>query len=107
MRWLTASSCRISAEPSPFSRTNTAIGTPQARWREITQSGRLAIMPLMRFWPDGGTHCVTEIACSARARSVSPGLALPSSAMSLSIAMNHCGVLRKITGFFERQECGY
>jgi hypothetical protein len=21
--------------------------------------------------------------------------------------MNHCGVLRKITGFFERQECGY
>jgi len=27
--------------------------------------------------------------------------------MSLSIAMNHCGVLRKITGFFERQECGY
>ena len=34
-------------------------------------------------------------------------LALPLSAMSLSIAMNHCGVLRKITGFFERQECGY
>ena len=58
MRWLTISSCRISAEPSPFSRTNTAIGTPQARWREITQSGLLAIMPLMRFWPDGGTHCV-------------------------------------------------
>ena len=27
--------------------------------------------------------------------------------MSLSMAMNHCGVLRKITGFFERQECGY
>ena len=25
----------------------------------------------------------------------------------LSIAINHCGVLRKITGFFERQECGY
>ena len=65
------------AEPSPFSRTNTAIGTPQARWREITQSGRPAIMPLMRFWPAGGTQCVTSIACSARARSVSPGLALP------------------------------
>ena len=55
MRLLTASSCRISAEPSAFSRTNTAIGTPQARWREITQSGRPAIMPLMRFWP-GGRH---------------------------------------------------
>ena len=27
--------------------------------------------------------------------------------IGLSIAMNHCGVLRKITGFFERQECGY
>jgi hypothetical protein len=107
MRWLTISSCRISAEPSPFSRTNTAIGTPQARWREITQSGRPAIMPLMRFCPAGGTHCVTEIACSARARSVSPGFVWPSTAMSLSIAMNHCGVLRKITGFFERHECGY
>ncbi len=23
------------------------------------------------------------------------------------MAMNHCGVLRKMTGFFERQECGY
>ncbi len=27
--------------------------------------------------------------------------------MPLSIAMNHCGVLRKITGFFERHEWGY
>src|SRR6202048_199837 len=67
MRLLTASSCRISAEPSPFSRTNTAIGTPQARWREITQSGLLSIMPVMRFWPDGGTHCVTERTCAASA----------------------------------------
>ena len=50
---------------------------------------------------------VTEMACSARARKVSPALALPFSMMSLSIAMNHCGVLRKITGFFDRQECGY
>jgi hypothetical protein len=107
MHVLTASSCRISAEPSPFSRTKTAIGTPQARWREITQSGRASIMPVMRFCPDGGTHCVTEIACSARARSVSPLFAVPLVAMSLSIAMNHCGVLRKMTGFFERQECGY
>ena len=49
MRLLTASSWRISAEPSAFSRMKTAIGTPQARWREITQSGRLAIMPVMRF----------------------------------------------------------
>ena len=40
---------------------------------------------------------------SARWRSVSP-MRL---SMSLSIAMNHCGVLRKMTGFFERHECGY
>src|SRR5450755_620020 len=77
IRALTASSCRISAEPSPFSRTNTAIGTPQARWREITQSGLLLIMPLMRFWPDGGTHWVSSIACSARARKVSPSFTSP------------------------------
>ena len=94
--------------PSPFSRTNTVIGTPQARWREITQSGLLSIMPVMRFWPCAGTQRVTSIASSARWRSVSPGTVLPSaSAIGLSIAMNHCGVLRKITGFFERQECGY
>jgi len=83
------------------------IGTPQARWREITQSGRLSIMPVMRFSPAAGTQRVARMAASARARNVSPWRATPSSAMSLSIAMNHCGVLRKITGFFERQECGY
>src|SRR5258708_4931229 len=78
-----------------------------ARRGESAQSGLATIMPLMRFCPDGGSHCVTEIACSARARRVSPGVALPPSAIGLSIAMNHCGVLRKITGFLERQECGY
>ena len=102
MRTSTSGSCRISTEPSGFSLMNTAIGTPQARWREITQSGRDSIMPVMRFCPASGTQRVTEIACSARARSVSPCFA-----MSLSIAMNHCGVLRKMIGFFERQECGY
>ena len=78
------------------------IGTPQARWREITQSGRLSIIPVMRFSPCVGTQRVDLIAASARIRSVSFGFAI-----SLSIAMNHCGVLRKITGFFERHECGY
>ena len=94
MRALTAESFKSSAEPSPFSRTNTAIGTPQARCREITQSGLVLIMPLMRFWPIGGTHCVAFMASRARWRSVSADLATPSSRMSLSIAMNHCGVLR-------------
>ena len=108
MRLLTRSSLRISTEPSSFSRTNTVIGTPQARWREITQSGLLITMPLMRFSPAAGTQRVSLMASSARWRSVSPGLASPlASSIGLSIAMNHCGVLRKITGFFERQECGY
>ena len=83
------------------------IGTPQARWREITQSGRLSIMPVMRFSPCGGTQRVALIAASARWRSVSPWLGCSTAAIGLSIAMNHCGVLRKITGFFERHECGY
>jgi len=95
--------------------TKTAIGTPQARWRDTTQSGRLAIMPVMRFSPAAGTHLVRPISSSATSRKVgrleapSPLAATASSATTkgLSIAMNHCGVLRKITGFFERQLCGY
>ena len=80
---------------------NTVIGTPQARWRDTTQSGRVSIMPVMRFSPCGGTQRVSSIAFSARVRSVTR---LPS--IGLSMAMNHCGVARKITGFFDRQECG-
>ena len=79
---------------------NTVIGTPQARWRDTTQSGLVVTMPRMRFSPCGGTQRVSPMAFSARSRSVAP----PS--MSSSMAMNHCGVLRKMTGFFERQECG-
>ena len=92
------------------------MGTPQARWRETTQSGRFAIMPVMRFSPAGGYHFVTAISRSAISRRVS-SLPLAGSALppcgggpgwgGLSSAMNHCGVLRKMTGFFERQECGY
>ena len=100
MRSLTASSFNT----SPVSRlTKTAIGTPQARWRETTQSGRFSIMPRRRFCPAAGTKRVSAIAFSARARSVSP---LPPIGL-VSMWMNHCGVLRKMTGFLERQECGY
>jgi hypothetical protein len=42
------------------------MGTPQARWREMTQSGRVSIMPVMRFSPCSGTHRVTLIADKAR-----------------------------------------
>jgi hypothetical protein len=100
MRALTRSSLRISA----VSRwTKTVIGTPQARWRETTQSGRLPTMPVIRFLPCSGTHWVSSMPWRATARSVRS----PSESTFRSIAMNHCGVLRKITGFLERQECGY
>ena len=77
------------------------MGTPQARWRDTTQSGRVSIMPVMRFSPCGGTQRVSPMAFSARARSVSDFSSKPR-----SMAMNHCGVARKMTGFLERQEWG-
>ena len=96
MRWLTASS--FSTLPSASAKT--AIGTPQARWRDSTQSGRSSIMARSRVCPAAGTKRVASIAARARERSVEP------SPSSLSICTNHCGVLRKMTGFFERHECG-
>ena len=56
MRAFTSASSRI----SPLALlTKIAIGTPQARWRDSTQSGRPSTMPPMRFLPDGGYHsCV-------------------------------------------------
>ena len=74
---------------------NTAIGTPQARWRETHQSGLLSTIASIRLRPCGGTHRVCAIAAKAFCRSP-----------SISIPMNHCGVLRKIKGAFDRQECG-
>ena len=67
MRAFTASSLRI----SPFSSAKTQIGTPQALWRDSTQSGRSAIMPRSRFWPEAGTKRVSSMAFRARLRSVS------------------------------------
>ena len=62
--------------------TKTAIGTPQARWRETHQSGRVSIIERMRLRPRAGTQRVASIAASAFSRS-SPGP---------SIGMNHWGV---------------
>ena len=59
----------------------------------------------MRFSPAAGTQRVCSIASTA---TVAQGLARAgAAAKGRSIAMNHCGVLRKMTGFLERQECGY
>ena len=77
-----------------------AIGTPQARCRLITQSGRPSTIAPMRLRPFSGTKRVAAIAATAFCLSVSP----PS--IGLSTAMNHCGVQRKITFAFDRHECG-
>ena len=76
--------------------TNTAIGTPQARWREMHQSGRLSTMPRMRFRPG------TAPSGWPRSRPAPSSRRRPAP----SIGMNHCGVARKISGALERQECG-
>ena len=76
--------------------TNTAIGTPQARWRETHQSGLLSIIERMRLRPRSGTQRVASIAASAFSRRC----------QAPSIGMNHCAVARKISGAFDRQECG-
>ena len=90
------SSTRGSRSGSPVSRrTKTVIGTPQARWREMHQSGRVSIIPRSRRCPEAGTKRVASTASSAVCRSP-----------VASIEMNHCGVLRKIRGAFDRQECG-
>ena len=96
MRALTRSSIRISWPPFL---TKTAIGTPQARWRDITQSG------LARPCRGCGSRPAPAPSASRRwrASAVSRRRLLSRPAIGLSMAMNHCGVLRKITGFFERQ----
>ncbi len=76
--------------------TKTGIGTPQARWRLMHQSGRAAIIEPMRLRPWSGTKCVAAMAASALSRMCS----------GPSMRMNHCGVARKISGAFDRQECG-
>ena len=76
------------------------MGTPQMRWREMHQSGRVAIMLEMRSSPQAGSHFTLRISSSARLRSVPPG-------SSPSIEMNHCSVARKMMGLWQRQQCGY
>src|SRR5579864_3988905 len=88
----------FSALPQPEHR-NTAIGTPQTRWREMHQSGRVAIMLEMRSSPQAGSQRTFLISSSDRCRSVlSPTFA--------SMEMNHCSVARKMTGLWQRQQCG-
>src|ERR1700731_5145897 len=58
-----------SSLPQPTQK-NTAMGTPQTRWREMHQSGRVAIMLLMRSSPHAGCHFTFLISSSAPCRRV-------------------------------------
>ena len=49
---------------------NTAIGTPQMRWREMHQSGRVVIMFEIRSSPQLGSQATPLISSSARWRKV-------------------------------------
>src|SRR5512134_1802253 len=85
-------SSRYSSHPAHW---KIAIGTPHDLWREMHQSGRLAIIPSIRSWPQEGIHRTFRISESAFARRP-----------VLSIEMNHCLVARKMTGCLHRQQCG-
>ena len=89
--------------------TNSAIGTPQARWRLSTQSGRPSTIEPIRLRPFSGTKRVSAMACIASWRSVGvrpveraafvlPALLGEGRAMlslsGWSIGTNHCGVQR-------------
>ena len=80
------------------------MGTPHTRWREMHQSGRVWIMFDMRSSPHAGSHFTFLISSSVRVRSVSFLPAPPG--IGVSIEMNHCSVARKITGLWQRQQCG-
>ena len=68
MRALTAGIVRISPV---FFLTKIASGTPQARWRDSTQSGRVSTMAPMRLRPRGGYQCGVVDAPSSPVRAAS------------------------------------
>ena len=81
-------------------------GTPQKRWREMHQSGRSAIMSWMRSLAPGRRPLdlgnLRQGALGAAAAPLAAGtVARPSSSCT-----NHCSVARKITGLWQRQQCG-
>ncbi len=72
------------------------IGVPQVRWREMHHSGWFSIICAHALSPHAGVHATCGIFSTMLLRS-----------RLTSIAMNHCAVARKITGFLQRQQCGY
>jgi len=74
---------------------NEGMGTPQERWRERHQSGRVSTMPRNRISPQEGIHVVSSVAFRAVARRP-----------RWSTIKNHCSVALKIRGFLQRQQWG-
>ena len=59
-----SSGVRGCSAPVSLCRKN-GIGTPHCRWRDSVQSGRLAIMPCRRAWPQAGKNSVASMPRSA------------------------------------------
>src|ERR1700758_3634509 len=96
---------------------NTAMGTPQTRRGGMHHAGRVSVMFDMRSSPQDGSHFTFLISSSVRDRRVSllalcwdarfaSGADEASAPTCVSIEMNHCSVARKITGLWQRQQCG-
>src|SRR5579862_4862997 len=100
--WLTVLS--FSGLPQ-LSQRKTAMGTPHTRCREMHQSGRVTIMLESRSSPHDGSHFTFLISSSVRPRRVSSFPVPPG--IGVSMEMNHCSVARKMTGLWQRQQCGY
>ena len=60
------------------------MGTPQMRWREMHQSGRVATMLVMRSCPQAGSHVTVLIWSMARWRKV---VLVPSGGASSRVSM--------------------
>ena len=75
---------------------------PRRAGARCIQSGRWAIMLVMRSSPQGGIHRTVgwrRAPARAASRRAARG--------AWSSAMNHCSVARKSVGFLQRQQCGY
>ena len=77
------------------------MGTPQMRWREMHQSGRVATMFVMRSSPRG-SHLRLDLVEGP----VGGWFGGVGRAHGGSISMNHCSVARVMTGLWQRQQCG-
>ncbi len=82
----------------------TAMGTSQIFCRLMHQSGRVAIMLVMRTLPQAGSQTTLSISSMANWRRV---VSEPSARFTgVSMPMNHCSVARVMTGLWQRQQWG-